>query len=414
MGAHVDAATGGSNLGSGWIQVHERLVGLARQSSELDWEIGRALLAAERARCHERLGYCSLFEYADRTLGFAPHTTRERLRVARALEELPEMTAALKAGEVNLSAVRELTRVAAPETETAWLGRARNLRVRDVEELVRGHEVGDLPDDPRNVEATTQVLRYEVRPEVYALLREALAAAQQEADGALDDSAFLERLARCYLQGPADDGRASYQIALTTCEECKRTWQQARGKQVLVSHEVREMAECDAQHIGSVEASGEAQARATQTIPPATRRKVLRRDGGCCAVPGCHNSDFVDLHHTKLRSEGGNHDPDKLITLCSAHHRATHDGRLLIDGDAVSGFVFRHADGREYGARPEPAAAEVYAKAFAALTHLGFQSKLVRPVLERVRSRVGPVAVQDVIKAALRELTTPPSRSRSP
>ena len=41
----------------GWKQIHEALLGLAQRASELDWEIGRALLAAEEARCHEQLGY---------------------------------------------------------------------------------------------------------------------------------------------------------------------------------------------------------------------------------------------------------------------------------------------------------------------------------------------------------------------
>ena len=183
-----------------------------------------------------------------------------------------------------------------------------------------------------------------------------------------------------------------------------------------VEDSVREVAECDAQHIGSVDACESAsQERATQTIPPAIRRKVLRRDGGCCAVPGCTHADFVDLHHTELRSEGGTHEPNKLITLCSAHHRATHDGKLLIDGDAVRGFTFRHADGSEYGERPKPGVSESYAKAFAALTHMGFQSRQVRPVLQAIRSHVGaPETAQEVIRVAVKELTAGfAARSRS-
>ena len=151
-----------------WKAIHHTLLGLARRSGELDWEIGRALLDAERARCHEQLGYGSVYEYADRLLGYAPHTTRERLRVARALEQLPETTAASRAGDVSMSVVKELTRVATPATEREWLAVARNRRVRDVEALVRGHRPGDLPTDPRDEKLETRVLRHEVTSEVYA------------------------------------------------------------------------------------------------------------------------------------------------------------------------------------------------------------------------------------------------------
>ena len=78
----------------------------------------------------------------------------------------------------------------------------------------------------------------------------------------------------------------------------------------------------------------------------------------------------------------------------------------MVDGDAVSGFVFRHADGSEYGARPTPTTSEVFAKAFAGLTRRGFPVKDVKPVLEGMRSHTGQGAsVQDVVRVALRELT---------
>jgi hypothetical protein len=40
-------------------------------------------------------------------------------------------------------------------------------------------------------------------------------------------------------------------------------------------------------------------------VSPATRRAVLRRDHEQCAVPGCRNAQFLDVHHVARRSEGG-------------------------------------------------------------------------------------------------------------
>jgi hypothetical protein len=120
-------------------------------------------------------------------------------------------------------------------------------------------------------------------------------------------------MARHILAGPeaASPGRASYQVGVFTCAQCQRGFQDAAGERVEVSPEIVNMPACDAQCIGSVDAlthvgqpatelepaltlallvsdepSASSSPRASQTIPPALRRKVLRRDGHC-VVPGC-------------------------------------------------------------------------------------------------------------------------------
>jgi len=62
-------------------------------------------------------------------------------------------------------------------------------------------------------------------------------------------------------------------------------------------------------------------------------------------VPGCRNSTYLDVHHIQLRSEGGRNEADNLVTLCGAHHRATHRGQLGIQGTSATTVLFRHADG---------------------------------------------------------------------
>ncbi|HEY3236516.1 MAG TPA: hypothetical protein VGJ84_17490 [Polyangiaceae bacterium] len=150
--------------------------------------------------------------------------------------------------------------------------------------------------------------------------------------------------------------------------------------------------------------------RASQDIPPATRRQVMRRDHGRCAVPGCKNSVFLDVHHVDLRSEGGGHDPDKLIVLCGAHHRASHRGTLLIEGRASTGLRFRHADGTVYGGAPRPSVTEAHAKMFRALRGLGFRETETRRALEQVRGTSPEAAdTEQVFRPALAILTRTPS-----
>ncbi len=52
---------------------------------------------------------------------------------------------------------------------------------------------------------------------------------------------------------------------------------------------------------------------AARVIPPAVRRLVAWRDGGC-TIDGCRSRYRLQVHHIKPRAGGGGHDPDNLTT----------------------------------------------------------------------------------------------------
>ncbi|MBL8621777.1 MAG: HNH endonuclease, partial [Myxococcales bacterium] len=161
-----------------------------------------------------------------------------------------------------------------------------------------------------------------------------------------------------------------HQIAITQCSDCRKAWHDVAGHTIELSAAELAQASCDAELLGRVD--GDKPARVTKTIPPRTRRAVLRRDRGRCVVPGCRNARYVDVHHIVPRAEGGDHTPTKLAALCSAHHTAAHDGRLRVDGIAPGKLRFVHADGRPYGAPPASADAS-------AASHVGDQEPVAPP-----------------------------------
>jgi len=116
-----------------WHRAHEELVRLAATRAGLDYEEGQWLLRAERSGVHLRLGYGSFREYVERLFGYSPRLVQEKLRVADALEGLPVLSAELEHGRLSFSAVGELSRVATPATERAWLEAARGLSIREIE-----------------------------------------------------------------------------------------------------------------------------------------------------------------------------------------------------------------------------------------------------------------------------------------
>src|SRR5690606_38559391 len=212
-----------------WVLAHEELERLAKERADLDGREGLALLRASRAEVHRHLGYASFPQYVERLFGYGFRTTEDKLRTALALERLPELRAALCEGSLPWCAVREVARVATPETEHEWLEAARGKTVRQIERLVSGREAGDRPSEPGRPEMRRHVLRFEVSAQTYATFREAVAAIRRRSSEPMDDDALLLQVAREILRGPSDTGRCSYQVAVTICERCRQGVQHGAG-----------------------------------------------------------------------------------------------------------------------------------------------------------------------------------------
>ena len=102
---------------------------------------------AERG-VHQELGFHGIEQYAEIRYQIRPSTTRRYLIVGRALRDLPEIHRALGEGRLFWSQVRELVRVAVPETEAEWIEWARNRSAREITAQVRIRRKGERSMDP--------------------------------------------------------------------------------------------------------------------------------------------------------------------------------------------------------------------------------------------------------------------------
>ncbi len=336
----------------------DRVRAAVRRRQGVEAEEIAALLEARRLGVAEALGFGSFHEYAEARLGLSARMAYERVRVVEALAELPLTRAALAAGSISYSAVRELSRVMTAASEAAWLAHVGDLSVREIERQVAGLEPGALPGDEPDPAEARRLVHLELTPATQALLCEVRKALHKQAGAALDDDTFMNQLLRLASAAAGDrkPGTPSYQIAIGVCARCERVTQDGGGKVFDIDPKLLEVALCDA----SVVALQQPDAPVSRQLPPARRAAAMRRAHGGCEVPGCRASVWVDVHHWRFRSRGGDHALRNLVVLCSAHHGAVHRGHLLIERDPRGErFVYRHRDGRPYGsaapmATPQP------------------------------------------------------------
>lgn len=312
---------------------------------------------------------------------------REKVRVANALERLPEIGAAMARGELSYSKVRALTRVACPATEQLLLSIALYGTAHHVETVVRQfrrvQEAAEVSREARqhaNRRLTyhydddgSLVIRAQLPAETGALVLNALEAAmgdlplpghredrvhvsaetsrdEIDARGVSAETLSEDRptpaarradalgiLAESFLKhGPeALNGGERHQIVVHIDAESLRAREAGRcelddGPAIPI--ETARRLSCDASVVKILE-NGEGEpldvGRKTRTIAPALRRALKSRDQGC-VFPGCTHKRYVDGHHIHHWAEGGETKLSNLVSLCRTHHRAVHEGGIAI------------------------------------------------------------------------------------
>jgi len=248
---------------------------------------------------------------------------REKVRVAHALKELPRISALFRKGRVSYSKVRAMTRVATRKNERYLLMIARHGTAHHVERAVRNYR---------------KVKRIE------ALAQENTRHAQRELSWYIDDEGYWVLRGRF-----TPEQGALIQSALEQAIE--EEFQEQKNVAAATSRRLA----CDAGVVHWLEgAEGQplSVGRKTRSIPPAIRRALQRRDGGC-RFPGCTCSRFVDAHHIQHWADGGETSLDNLALLCRRHHRLVHEGGFGIRKSMIGALEFTNPAGAVIPTGPE-------------------------------------------------------------
>jgi hypothetical protein len=364
---------------------------IARLSAHIEAATGRLLAMIREFDASEEWieeGFTSCAAWLGWRTHIGPGAARERVRVAKALGELPLMDAALCAGRLSYSVARALTRIATPDNEAMLLETARHTPAADLERLVSAWQRADRAEaleraDEQERHARRRLwlmpqpdgswrLIADLDPEVGARLQKALEAAEQEQYGIEADpdtpldARRADAIGRVAEAALGDGLRASsqtsgrFQVVMHVsaetpeCDTCDTSSHDERARieppriehGPYVSAETARRLACDASVVvmthdreGNVLDVG----RKRRTPPPALRRALDHRDR-VCRFPGCRNR-FCESHHVRHWTRGGETKLGNLLLFCRRHHRRFHEGGWTIELDESGEARFYRPDG---------------------------------------------------------------------
>ncbi len=125
----------------------ERVAVLYGEITAATREFLAALARSDRHGDWEEEGFGSCAEWLAWQIGITRGTANEKVRAARALEDLPLISEAMARGEISFSKVRALTRAATSQNESELLEFARAGSAANLERLVRGWKTLSRSDE---------------------------------------------------------------------------------------------------------------------------------------------------------------------------------------------------------------------------------------------------------------------------
>jgi hypothetical protein len=314
------------------------------------------------------LGNCA--EWLHYRCDLSMNSAREKVRVAHALKSLPRVAARFKTGDLSYSKVRAISRVAGADSEgelLAFASRTTTARVEERCRELRCGAVGSIDDVRRafanralrirrNAESGTMSITIELPIETGELVEKALDKARDDSLSGVEfvDESWSARqadamvaMASGYLSGEARQTSSNSDDYLVTIHVDQSALANSNGRSSIPIESVRRLC-CD----GHAVVIGEGEkgeplniGRKTRTVPKAIKRALRSRDKRC-VFPGCHHTRFVDAHHVKHWSAGGETSLDNLMLLCSQHHKLVHEGGFAIERDYQNRWFFKRPDGR--------------------------------------------------------------------
>lgn len=330
---------------------HGHLVGIAVQSLADDDHVGPGLHSFAQFLCWR--------------LGVSSTTAKAIERIARRASELPTLVATLQAGEISLEQAAVVACYVPAAYEASATELAKSATVTQLKSVLPAYR--ERTGAKRGGSGVSVTTSEDGRARISGSLDADQGELVAKALDAMTDDLLRQRRADAKAAGAPEHqvDLPTRAEALAALAETALAHQQAAhpgSERYLISYHLQATADgrllllderglpiedherrrilCDHrfEHVRHDEAGTPLSVgRKTRHIGRRLRRAVLHRHHGRCAVPGCHATHGLEIHHIVHWEDGGPTDTGNLVALCRRHHRAHHQGELHVSGNADLG-----------------------------------------------------------------------------
>ena len=349
-------------------ELHQSNKNSRGQLAQAEWFLAASLLVSKREQLYRKLDgkkYPDVIAYAQAELNLSRDKTVELLSTARAMERLPLLADAFREGKLSWAKVRELKRVATPETEKVWIdfalentilavrrrvavsprewkrGQALSASVAGRPTSTAAHvsQVLSQPLESAPVETTEEeqpvalpapklikVVHY-LTPDEFALYEQAEERVRSRLNKRVKREKVLLEWANRELSEGSAKARARHQVLIHTTPDSEHAWYETNRGLLPVAPELVQETREQGREVNLDETSrgkSETSEESNRTLPTAVVRQVFARAGNrceCCGRSGCQ----LDAHHRRAVSDGGDHSPGNLLVLCKVCHALLHE-----------------------------------------------------------------------------------------
>lgn len=280
-------------------------------------------------RLFRLLGYASVHHYAIEKLGFSESRAAQFVRLAKDVKRLPGLARAIENDEVPWTKARVIGSVATPETEHAWVARAKQVPRRELVREVRqarkpkapAAQVSMLSADERPKGDPPVRFGFDLTPLQAARMQKLMERVRPGRDRA---ELFLDALSSLVDKERGEKTEEKnctrMQVVAYRCDTCS-------GVDVPTPTGLKRLSPLDADTISCDATLVDREGRQRSSIPPRIRRQVLARDRSRCVR--CGRTSLLHVHHRRRQADGGRHTLENCVTVCAPCHRLHHGDAAL-------------------------------------------------------------------------------------
>lgn len=298
--------------------LHLQALEISGRYRQCEAELIEILARIESAKVFLEMGYLSLFAYAVDALRLSEAQASNFINVMRKSREVPELKAAIVAGELTVSKARKIVPVLTRENQETWIRRALVLPKARLEQEVAkvAPEVAKVEVVRRTTETRSR-LHLDVSDEILSKLKRAQTLSSNRAKRNKGLEETLHELLDFYL--------ARKDPLRSVRSRSNRNGNRSNGEPSMTSLNVNRQ-----ESSTNMEALDRRNVRVMKRhIPARTKREVLVQARGRCEFRSqegrvCGAERGLELHHLRPWSLGGDHRKANLMVLCWQHHHLRH------------------------------------------------------------------------------------------